>query len=142
MKKFCLYLLTPILSFIGGFYAYVRTAEYYWQQEISGGDAISAILAAGLAFVSLMLPMYFWMIEVIDEKCSRYHLLLYPLICMLIFFLPVLLIMAVWGGSSAFAAESLLFYAFFLAAGFIFGVLNWLFKRIWMPSADRFKKTR
>lgn len=140
MKKFCLYVLTPVLSFLGGFYAYIWTTEHYWQQEVGSGDAISVIVLAGLAFISLMLPMYFWMIEVIDEKFSHYKLFLYPLICMLIFFLPVLLIMAIWGGSSVFSAESLLFYAFFLASGFIFGVLNWLFKRIWAPSNNNFKK--
>ena len=129
MQQFGLYVLTPLLSFFGGFYAYVWILNNYWKQEL-GGDAISVVIFGGLAFVSLAVPLYFLIIEFIDKRFSHFKLLLYPLMCMLTFFLPVLLIMAVWDGSNVLSAESLLFYAFFLASGFIFGVLNWLFKKI------------
>lgn len=58
MQKFGLYVLTPLLSFLGGFYAYVWIVNNYWKQEL-GGDAISVVIFGGLAFVSLLVSLNF-----------------------------------------------------------------------------------
>lgn len=64
-------------------------------------------------------------------------MVLYPLSCMLLFFLPTVLIMMAWGGGDPFAAEALLFHSFFFMSGFLFGLLNWFFKNVPVTKIDK-----
>lgn len=129
MQKLGLYVLTPVLSFFGGFAAYVWVLNTYWNQEL-GNEAASVLINGGMAYIALAIPLYFLNISFIDKKVYRFKILLYPLSCMLLFFFPTLLILLIWGGANPFAAESLLFHSFFFISGFLFGSLNWFFKMV------------
>lgn len=91
MQKLGLFVLTPIISFLGGFYAYVWVLKQQWNQDI-GNDATAVLIYGGMAFVALAMPLYFLVIGFIDKRIARFKMVLYSLFCMLLFFLPTVLI--------------------------------------------------
>lgn len=56
MQKLRLFVLTPINSFLGGFYAYVWVLKQQWNQDI-GNDAPAVLIYGGVAFVTLAMPL-------------------------------------------------------------------------------------
>lgn len=136
MRKFALYGLTTSLSFMGGFYAYLWVLKTYWQQEL-GNETAFVLVNGGLAYIALAVPLYFLMVAYIDKRAMRFRWLLYPLLCMLVFFLPTFVIMMAWGGGNPISAEALLFHSFFLTSGFIFGILIWGFKHFFDSGSKR-----
>lgn len=135
MVKFCLYVLTPLLSFIGGFSAYILVLKIVWEQSLSGGDIGATLYWGGIAFFLLAVPIYLGIIYFIDNRFKRLKGLLYPIGCMLVFFIPTLLITLTFGSINIFLPEAMLFHSFFLTSGLIFGLCNWGFKKIKATSA-------
>lgn len=136
MRTFALYVLTPVLSFIGGFYAYIWVLKAYWQQELGNGTA-SVLINGGLAYFALAIPLYFLIVGFIDKRAMRFKWLFYPLLCMLVFFLPTFVITMAWGDGNLVSAEALMFHSFFLTSGFIFGLLIWCFKLIFDSESNQ-----
>ncbi len=129
MKNFCLYAVTPILAFIGGFLSYVLTLKFVWDESI-GGDIRAVLFWSGIAFFATAVPIYLGVIYFIDHRFVRHKFLLYPIVCMLIFFIPTLVITMTFGSLNLFSPEAMLFNSFFIVSGFIFGLCSWIIKRI------------
>ncbi|MDN4607211.1 hypothetical protein [Sporosarcina highlanderae] len=130
MVKFYLYVVTPLLSFIGGFFAYILTLKIIWDQSMSAGDMIAVLLWGGIAFFLLATPIYLGITYFIDRRCKKIGGLLYPIGCILVFFIPTLFVTLSLGSMNPFSPEAMLFHSFFLTSGLIFGLCSWRFKRI------------
>ena len=130
MKNFGLYVLTPIVSFLGGFIAYALMLNYFFGEKL-GNDTDTVLFYGGLAYLIYLVPFYLIVLHLIDKKFDRSRVILYPLACMLGFFIPVLLFMLFFeiGEGNLFSREAMLFHVFFLISGLIFGILTWVFKR-------------
>ncbi|MDW0117216.1 hypothetical protein QTL97_09725 [Sporosarcina thermotolerans] len=128
--NFYLYVITPLLSFIGGFFAYILTLKIVWEQSLSGGDMKAVLLWGGIAFFLLATPIYLGITYFIDKKCKKIKGLLYPAGCILVFFIPTLFVTLSFGSMNPFSPEAMLFHSFFLTSGLIFGLCSWGFKRI------------
>ena len=130
MVNFCLYVVTPLSSFIGGFFAYILTLKIVWEQSLSGGDMEAVLYWGGIAFLLVAVPIYLGIIYFIDNRFEKLKGLLYPIGCMLVFFIPTLLVTLTFGSVNPFSPEAMLFHSFFLTSGLIFGLCNWGFKKI------------
>lgn len=135
MRKLGLFILSPILSFIGGFYVYAWMLQKLWNQEL-GGDSEAVLFWGGQAYFIFEVPCYFLLIRYIDKKFKKLKLLLYSLSCMLGFVIPILVLWLIWGGG-LFTPEMVLFYGFFISSGLIFAVLNWSFKNLLADKSKR-----
>lgn len=122
-------IIAGLLSFIVGIMCYVLTLKLVWNQSL-GGDANSVLYWGGLAFLIIALPIYLLIIQLVDIRFSKHKYFFYPLGCMLVFFIPTAFILLSFGGVLAiFSAEAMLFHAFFLSSGFVFGITSWFFRR-------------
>ncbi|MEK4230461.1 hypothetical protein [Solibacillus sp. FSL H8-0538] len=122
-------IIAGLLSFIVGIMCYVLTLKLVWNESL-GGDAYSVLFWGGQAFLIIAVPIYLLMINLIDTRFSKHKHFFYPLSCMLAFFIPTAFITLSFGGVLAiFSAEAMLFHAFFLSSGFIFGITSWFFRR-------------
>ena len=128
MRRVGLYVFSPLLSYIGGFLAYIITLKLIWDQTL-GGELPFVLIYGGIAFFIIGFPIYLGIIYLIDAKFHKYKGLLYPLCCMLIFFIPTLFITLQFGSLDLFAPESMLFHSFFLTSGLIFGLCHWGIKK-------------
>lgn len=130
MKKFALYVLTPIVSFLGGFIAYAGMLNYFFGEKL-GNDTDTVLVYGGLAYLVYLVPFYLIVLHLIDKKFNRFRVILYPLVCMLGFFIPILIFMLFFeiGEGKLFSSEAMLFHVFFLVSGLIFGLLTWAFKQ-------------
>ncbi|WP_153733190.1 hypothetical protein [Sporosarcina obsidiansis] len=128
MINFSLYVVTPILAFIGGFLFYVLTLKFVWDESIAG-DMRAVLFWGGIAFFAIAVPIYFGVIYFIDRRFVRFKVLLYPIVCMLIFFIPTLVIAMMFGSLNPFSPEAMLFNSFFIGSGLIFGLSFWIIKR-------------
>ncbi|WP_404452716.1 hypothetical protein LG329_01010 [Virgibacillus necropolis] len=129
MKKFGLYIFTPIISFFSGYYFYALSINFLLGGSIDG-DVDAVLFWGGQAYFLCGVPFYFLIIYYIDKTFSRYKILLYPLGCVIGFLIPVLAIMMTWGYEGLFSPDIVSFYYFFIGAGLIFGLFNWGFKRV------------
>lgn len=125
MMKFCLYIVTPFLSYIGGFYAYILTLKIVWEQSLSGGDMKAVLFWGGIAFFLLATPIYLGIIYFIDRMFKNNKGFLYPFGCIVVFFIPTLLVTFSFGSINPFSPEAMLFHSFFIASGLIFGLCIW-----------------
>ena len=124
-------IIAGLLSFIVGFMCYALTINVVWNQSL-GNDAYSVLFWGGSAFLLIAVPVYLFMISLIDESArfSKHKYLFYPLSCMLVYFVPTALIKLSFDGVLAiFSEEVMLFHSFFLSAGLIFGITIWFFRR-------------
>ncbi|MBS4188722.1 hypothetical protein KHA94_00625 [Bacillus sp. FJAT-49705] len=134
MVNFYLYVFTPLLSFIGGFFAYTLTLKIVWEQSL-GGDMVSVLFWGGIMFFLVSVPIYLGVIYFIDKRTKKFKGLLYPIGCMLVFFIPTLFITLSFGGINPFSSEAMLFHSFFFTSGLIFGLCSWGFKKFKTTSA-------
>ncbi|MDN4607205.1 hypothetical protein [Sporosarcina highlanderae] len=58
MVNLYLYVVTSLLSFIGGFFAYILALKIVWDQSMSGGDMKAVLLWVGIAFFLIATPIY------------------------------------------------------------------------------------
>lgn len=110
MKKLGLYIVTPILSFLGGFYVFAWAMEFFTNEQL-GRDAASVLFWGGTAYLILAVPLYFAIIYLIDKKLKRFKFLLYPLGCMAVFFIPVSGILGMFNSYDYLSPEAMLFTA-------------------------------
>lgn len=127
MREFGLYVMNPIISFMGGFLALMLTLKWVWNESLRG-DLAFTLLYASIFFIGVAFPIYLGVIYFIDKKFDKFKVLLYPLGCMLIFFIPTLLINLRFGSWNLLSPESMLFHSAFLVSGFIFGMFSWILK--------------
>lgn len=128
MRRFGLYIFSPLLSYFGGFLAYIITLKLIWNETL-GGDLSFVCIYGGIAFFIIGFPIYLGIISFVDKKFHKYKGMLYPLGCMLIFFIPTLFITLRFGSLDLFTPESMLFHSFFLTSGLIFGICHWVLKK-------------
>ena len=129
MKKFGLYILTPIASFLSGFYIFVKMWHFFLNENLNSNDFNVIFFWGGLPYLIGAVPFYFFIIHLIDKKNYSFKFLLYPIGCMLGFLIPLVPIILLWSGGHLFSSELILFYGFFLTSGLIFGILNWGIKK-------------
>ncbi|MFS0574726.1 hypothetical protein AB1K83_03780 [Sporosarcina sp. 179-K 3D1 HS] len=134
MKKIALYILTPILSYLSGFIAF-SLAFFTTAQESIGGEAVWLLTVSGLTFLFIGFPVYLGIIHWIDSKYNTFKGLLYPMGCMLVFFIPTLAINLRYGSINLLAPESMLFHLFFIVTGAVFGLCHWAIKQERVPHA-------
>jgi hypothetical protein len=121
MRSLFLYIVTPIVSFLGGFFAYAFILKISSGESLEGdGDAV--LFWGGIAFFLLGVPVYFGIIYLIDHWLKRLKWLYYPIGCMLVFFIPTALIALSFGSLNLLSPEAMLFHSFFLTSGLIFGL--------------------
>ena len=126
--KIALFTFISLLAYGSGFYAYKLTLEIVWDQTM-GGDYTAVLVWGGIAFFIFALPLYLWAIHMIDKKWKNPIGIIYPLVCMLVFFAPAFVISFSFGSLNLFLPETMLFHSFFLTSGFVFGMCMWLIKR-------------
>ncbi|MEK3933731.1 hypothetical protein MKY41_00310 [Sporosarcina sp. FSL W7-1349] len=97
------------------------------------GETVWLLVVTGIAFLLICLPIYFWVIHWIDSKYDTFKGLLYPLGCMLVFFIPTLAINLRYGSINLFSPESMLFHIFFFVTGAVFGLCHWMIKQERFP---------
>ncbi|MGG0642567.1 hypothetical protein ABE021_01310 [Sporosarcina gallistercoris] len=119
--------LTPVLAFLSGLLSYSMMLRLLWNESI--GAELGTVVFWGSAVFSVMIPVYFTVVYLIARRFKHNALLLFPAACLLISFLPVLLIFAPFGSHALFSEQSALVTAFFTAAGIIFGLCSWLFRK-------------
>lgn len=127
MRNIGLYILCPVLSFIAGIFSYMLILKWVWNETL-GGDLAAILFYGGIIFLTICFPIYLGVIHLIDKWFHQYKGLLYPLGCMLVFFIPTLFLNLLFGSFDLLSPESMLFHSFFLTAGFIFGVCHWCLK--------------
>ena len=128
MQNFCLYIVTPILAFIGGVLSYIITVKLAWNESVSGD--LRAVLFWGSAVYAIVVPFYFGVIYLIDRRFEKLKALFYTIACMFVFLIPTFPILAlIWIRTGPFSLEIMPFYSFFIGAGLIFGLCTWIFKR-------------
>ncbi|WP_339250853.1 hypothetical protein NSQ43_13060 [Sporosarcina sp. FSL W8-0480] len=130
MVNLYFYVVTPLLSFIGGFFSYILTLKIVWDQSMSGGDMKAVLFWGGIAFFLVATPIYLGIIYFIDKRCTKIIGLLYPIGCILVFFIPTFFITLSFGSVNPFSPEAMLFHSFFITSGLIFGLCSWGCKRI------------
>lgn len=113
--------LLGILSYAAGFGIYIGALDWIYGQSIRS-DLGFLIFASLFGYVVVACPAYVGIVYAIDRKIERFRLLLYPLACIAIFFVPTMLILFMYGGASPFSSEALLFHLFYTASGLVFGV--------------------
>lgn len=121
MRGFFMYLVTPIVSFFGGFFAYKLILEKVLNEEL-GGDTNAVLFWGGIAFFLFGVPIYYGIIHLIDIWVKKLKWLYYPIGCMLVFFIPTAFITITFGSLNLFSPEAMLFHSFFLTSGLIFGL--------------------
>ena len=57
IRVISLYILSPLLSFIGGFYAYITTLRLVWDQSL-GGDFNFVLYYGSIAYFLILFPIY------------------------------------------------------------------------------------
>lgn len=133
MINFCLYLVTPLFAFTGGFSTYILILKIVWEQSLSSGDMEAILFWGGIvllvSFIVLAVPIYLGTIYFIDNRFKKLKGLLYPIGCMLVFIIPTILITFSFGRANPFTPEAMLFHSFFLTSGLIFGLCSWGFKK-------------
>lgn len=129
IRAFSLYILTPLLSYLGGFYAYITTLQLIWNESL-GGDFHAVLFYSLLAFCLIAIPIYLGMIVFVDNKFKNFKFIFYPLGCILVFFIPTFFIGLSLGSINIFIPEAMLFHAFYITSGLIFGLCTWIFKKI------------
>lgn len=123
------YILTPIISYLSGFYMYEKTLNLVWNQSL-GNDIYAVLYYGGLAFFLIATPIYSFLTKWINTNFKKNHLLLFPLVCMLIFIIPTMFITALFDSFNPFTAEALLFHAFFITSGCVFGLSTAIFNKL------------
>jgi hypothetical protein len=118
----------PIIVFYWSFFTYILTLKIVWEQLL-GGDMVAVLYWGGIAFFLVSVPIYLGIICFIDKRSKKLKGLLYPIGCMLVFFIPTLLITLSFGSMNPFSPEAMLFHSFFLTSGLIFGLCSWGFKK-------------
>lgn len=123
MKSF----IAGLLSYLVGIMTYILTLRIVWDESL-GGDVYAVTIMGGMFYFVILHPLYLLTIKVIRESSIKHKSALYPLACMLVYFVPTSLIMLVLGGNIS-SPEAILFHAFFLSSGYVFGVVSWIFQR-------------
>lgn len=116
-----------MLSYVVGISTYLFSLENIYGQSI-GSDLSFVIVFSLLAYILICCPLYYTVIALIDKWFDTFKSILYPIGCMLIFFIPTFVIFLFWGGTSPFSPEAGLFYLFYVATGLVFGLGYWLIK--------------
>ncbi|TDQ33444.1 hypothetical protein [Aureibacillus halotolerans] len=129
MEKVGLYVLTPVLSYLGGFCGYVIALRLFWDQTL-GGETFAVMYIGSIGFIVVAVPIYLAIIRIIDIKCQSYRGVLYCVCCGLVFLLPTLCITLMYGSTDIFSPEAMLFHCFFVTSGILFGLGNWFFKTL------------
>jgi len=129
MRTILLYLISPLLAFVGGFCTYVVILKVV-HDETLGRDATAVLIWGSLIFLAICMPLYTGIIYAIDKRFSSHKGLLYPLGCMLLFVIPTVTIMGIWGDINPFLPEAMLFHSFFIMSGLIFGLCHWVIKKM------------
>ncbi|QDQ03060.1 hypothetical protein FOH38_22880 [Lysinibacillus fusiformis] len=126
-KNFGKYILTPLIAYLSGFYMYNSIINIVWNQSL--GNEMGAVLFYGaLAFLLVATPIYLLLINWMEIKFNKYHIFIFPSGCMCIFFIPTMFISALFGSFNPITSEALLFHAFFLTSGCVFGIGSAIFK--------------
>lgn len=128
MRDILLYLISPLLAFVGGFCAYVVTLKVVWDETLVDGTAV--LVWGSVIFLTVCMPLYMGIIYAIDKRFTSYKGLLYPLGCMLLFAVPTAAIMLIWGNMKLLLPEAILFHSFFIMSGLIFGLCHWVIKKM------------
>ncbi|UNL83175.1 hypothetical protein [Priestia koreensis] len=128
MRDILLYLISPLLAFVGGFCTYVVILKVVYDETLVDGTAV--LIWGSLIFLAICMPLYTVIIYAIDKRFTSYKGLLYPLGCMLLFAVPTAAIMLIWGDMNPFLSEALLFHSFFIMSGLIFGLCHWVIKKM------------
>ncbi|MEO4052470.1 hypothetical protein [Solibacillus sp. CAU 1738] len=126
------FVVAAILSYLAGIGCYILTLKIVWDQTL-GGDTFAVLFWGAIAFFIIACPIYLLVITLIDKVTKQYKFLFYPLGCMLVFFIPTSFILASFGDFSyktLFSPEAMLFHAFFLSAGLIFGLSIWKLRNL------------
>ncbi|NGZ77915.1 hypothetical protein [Saccharibacillus alkalitolerans] len=114
-------ILLGLLSYTSGFLSYVYYLQLVFDQSLKS-DLGFVILITLFGFLGIACPIYVGIVYFVDKKFKKFKLLLYPLACVAIFFIPTLLALLLWGGISPFSPEAQNFYFFYLSSGIVFGV--------------------
>ncbi|MDW0110591.1 hypothetical protein QT716_11145 [Sporosarcina aquimarina] len=120
-------LLTPVLAFLGGLLSYSIMLRLLWSESI--GSELGTIVFWGSAVFSVMIPVYFVVVYLVARRFNRNTLFLFTAACFLVSFVPVLLIFVPFGSQALFSEQSALVLSFFLAAGIVFGLCSWAFRK-------------
>lgn len=119
------------LSYVLGLFSYVYFLETLFGQSLKS-DLGFVVFATVLGFLIIACPLYIAIVYLVDKYFKTFKLILYPLACVAIFFVPTLLVLLIWGGTSPFSPEAQLFYFFYLFSGLTFGLgyrfiqkMNW-----------------
>lgn len=120
-------LLTPILSFFGGLLSYNIMLRLLWSESV--GDELGTLVFWGSAVFSVMVPVYFVVVYLVARRFNRNTLFIFTAACFLVSFLPVLLIFVPFGNQALFSEQSSLVLSFFAAAGIVFGLCSWAFRK-------------
>lgn len=121
-------IVAGVLAYVAGFICYTVILKIVWAQSLEG-DTYAVLLWGAIAFFLIAVPIYMLIIYVVMKFSTKYQHIYYPLSCMLVFFVPTAFITMLFGGTwNIFTSEALLFHAFFLAAGAVFGVTRSVWK--------------
>lgn len=126
MKNKFLYTFAAIASYSSGLIVYSLLL-------LNAGESLSyefdfVFYNSLAAFLIAAVPLYAGVIYTADKKAPQFGGWLYPLGCLLVSFVPTLLIGLRFGGILLFNSSAWLFHAMFAAAGIIFGLSAWLIK--------------
>lgn len=119
--------LTPILAFLSGLLSYSIMLQLLWDEMI--GAELGTVVFWGSAVFSVMVPVYFVIIYLIERRFNSNKLFLFPTACLLISLLPVFIIFVPFGRQALFSEQSALATSFFAAAGIVFGLCSWIFRK-------------
>lgn len=120
-------LLTPVLAFFGGLLSYSMMLRLLWSESIR--SELGTIVFWGSAVFSVMIPVYFVVVYLVARRFNRHTLFLFPAVCFLVSFLPVLLIFVPFGSQALFSKQFALVTSFFAGAGIVFGLCSWMFRK-------------
>lgn len=122
-------IIIGLLSYLAGLSSYLYFLKVIYDQSL-GSEIAFVIFATLLGFILIAYPAFMGIVYAVDQVAKKFKLLLYPLACIAIFFIPTLLILLIWGGVSPFSDEALLFYFFYIFSGLVFGIGYWLIQKM------------
>ncbi|MCQ4085692.1 hypothetical protein [Saccharibacillus sp. JS10] len=114
-------ILLSLLSYSSGFLSYIYSLQLIFGQSLKS-DFGFVLFTTLLGFLLVACPLYIGMVYLVDKIFKSSKIFLYPLVCVMIFFVPTLLVLLIWGGVSPFSSEAQVFYFFYLSSGIVFGV--------------------
>lgn len=119
MRTFTKFFFIPVFAFFVGLAGYLFLLQFGLLPDVL--DFEFMFYWSTISYVFIAMPLYFAIVHFIDKKYDEEQLLLYPLACTLLFFIPTIIVWTIIGETNTISSKALHLHTFFFLTGLIFG---------------------